>query len=197
MQVETYEVEELTGEASNMAADSEASELIASLGLGGQRRLLNPDTVTRQPYRLITKEENAVFTTLFPNQSKLCDYADGIIPLRVLQLVAHAKESGFFNKGFYVWHPEPGKSDPVLVGHVERPVQTWTTTDTYLLARWGDALLPFEDLRKKAAAVLVSKWKVALAQVQQQVKFCADNLELCAESMVQGNEQRTVPHFYF
>src|SRR5579885_2590534 len=61
LKVETFEVEETSSDAATMAADSEASELIQSLGLRGQQALLNPETVERCAYRLITKEEEFVY----------------------------------------------------------------------------------------------------------------------------------------
>jgi len=49
MQVETYEIEEIKDELGIMAADSEAGDLIEKLGLEGQKKLFNGETVTRMP----------------------------------------------------------------------------------------------------------------------------------------------------
>lgn len=47
MKVETYEIEDArSSEASAMAHDSEALELIEKLGLEGQKRSANSDTAT-------------------------------------------------------------------------------------------------------------------------------------------------------
>lgn len=69
MQVETYEIEDVTSEASQMANDSAALELIEKLGMVGQNRLMNKETVTRVPYRN-AEEEIQVYKALNPES---CD----------------------------------------------------------------------------------------------------------------------------
>lgn len=161
MKVETYEQEEVTGEMGNMAADAEAAELIEKLGLDGQRGLLVPDTCTRFPYRLMSPAEHKVFSLCFPERVKLEDFSAGIIPVRVLQVAAFCKDSPPSGKwaGLYVWHSGSAKEDPLLVGHTEQ----WGG-QFYLLARWGDALAPFEELTAKAKRIWITKAKAKCAK---------------------------------
>src|SRR4051812_13224919 len=125
MKVETYEaisVDEQNGTVLNEIVSEEALALIESLGLSGQRGLIDTRKVdgeevqVRIPYRRVTSEELAVFSALMPNRVDLAAYADGPIPLRVLQVAAHARSLDFFTSGIEVWCPEPGRDDPVLVG---------------------------------------------------------------------------------
>jgi hypothetical protein len=166
MLVETYEVEEATSEAAAMAADSEAAEIIAKLELTGQQKLLNPDTVTRFPYRKMTKQEGLVYAILCPVKSKLRDYSDGIIPVRVLQVAAHVSDLGFCNR-VEVWHPESADiKDPVLVG-VNGP--EYGDQELYILARWGAELPPFSELLTLATKMWREKRKTALAAIQGEI----------------------------
>lgn len=159
MQVETYEVEEINGELGNMAADAEAQELIEKLGLCGQRELLNPETCTRFPYRLMTPVEHKVYSLSFPQRDKLEDFRVGIIPVRVLQVAAFVKENApaDMTAGLYVWHCGSAKEDPLLVGHTQSYGGKF-----YLLARWGDALESFEKLTEKAKKIWMIKAKAKL-----------------------------------
>lgn len=169
MQIETYEIEESKEELALLAADSEAIELIDKLGLAGQKKLSNGKTVTRFPYRKMTKEESSVYGLLFPKRSLLEDYSDGIIPVRVLQVAAHAKETGFLSK-MVVWHPENADiPDPILVGSRPDPVHSWIE-EVFILARWGTALESLEVLAKKAKAVWLNKVKADLARAKARIE---------------------------
>lgn len=197
MKVETYEVEEIGGsDASTMAADSAAIELSEKLGLAGQLSLTNKATDTRLPYRVMTNEESAVYGACFPNRTKVEFYSDGIMPLRVLQVVAHCKEAGFF-QAIYVWHPARGVKDPVLVGlRKERPEgQQWDSEVLYILARWGESLEPLESLKKTAKKILMARWKAKLESTMSQCQAGLACVESVAENMLNGGDQKGDPYF--
>lgn len=176
MQVETYEVEQENTEIAQLAADGESAMLIEKLGLAGQQTLLNKATGTMLPYRIITKEENAVFSALFPIKTKIEEYKSGPIPVRVLQVAAFVKELGREDmQRLEVWHPEDAKDDPVLVARKD-----YWGNPIYLLARWGVALLPFDELREKAVeklkAVSISKLKKAQTEIQNELAHVEDSI---------------------
>lgn len=165
MQIETYEIEEHTTEGRDaFEVEAEAEALIESLGLDGQRALLraseDPDvaTKTRIPYRRMTAEEDRVYATLYPEHVDVSAYDVAPIPLRVLQVVAHARP--LFDR-LEVWGPKTEDPDPVLIGTITKGHRT----EKYLLARWGDALEPFADLYDRAEAHLVRKWKASAEEV--------------------------------
>lgn len=167
MQVETYEVEEITGEMGVMAADSEAIELMQKMGLSAQLALTNTETATRFPYRLMSPLELKVFKMIFPEQDKFENYAGGLIPLRILQVAAHAQAlSSSPIKKLMVWHTGVAKEDPILVGHTADYAGSF-----YLLGRWGDALESFAALTVKAKkawiAAATSKVKTEVAEWNQ------------------------------
>jgi hypothetical protein len=166
MKVETYEaisVDEQGGAIINEQVSEEALALIDALDLGGQKELLSEResgeeaVTTRIPYRQMTAEERAVFGTLFERRISLAKYNDGPIPLRVLQVAAHAME--MFD-GIEVWCPEKGRDDPLLVGVKGGTEYNWAQTrvggDRFILARWGEVLQPLEALRDKAREILTA-----------------------------------------
>lgn len=171
MNVETYEAISLDvqdGDAFQEAVNAEAMALIETLGLQGQRELLQESNVggesvtTRNPYRRMTKEEQAIFTAIMPERTKLAQYRDGPIPLRALQVAAHAVD---LFSSVEVWHPEAGKDDPVLVG-VNTPNGEYGVRELFLLARWGEELCSLDDLRAKAVPLLMAKAKRSIADAK-------------------------------
>lgn len=167
MQIETYEIEEVNSEIAEMAADSEAGELIAKLGLDGQKNLFNADTATRLPYRRLTEEEDFVYSVLCPVKSPLEKFGSEIIPLRVLQVAAHAKECGFF-KRIEVWSPKMASvKDPVLVG-IKAGVSYGE--EEFILARWGKELDPIEKMIPVARRVWADRTLAALQGIASDVQ---------------------------
>lgn len=189
--VETYEVEEIKSEIGNLAADAEAIELAQKLGLKGQLELSNPETLTRNPYREMSQLEGLVFRTLFPTETPIENYSSGIIPLRVLQVAAHAKECGLFHH-LEIWHPaDHREKDPVLVGHTT--ANAWDRGHKCcLLARWGDPLCSFEQLAEKAKA----KWKAVAKQElltgQAKIEQALKTLDSKADAIFQTGERASV-----
>lgn len=184
MQVETFEALETDCEG-NVECDAEAVALIEKLGLGGQQKLINRTesaggtTVTRNPYRVMTADENFVYKTLCPASCKIADYGDGPIPLRVLQVAAHADEH--FDS-LLVWAATSSVvKDPVLIG-VRRevvPPRTWEEERLFILARWGDVLEPFEKLLEKATAMFRKNYAHKASELIAKFKAAALEVEHC------------------
>lgn len=185
MKVETYEVEETTTEIGTLAADGEAMELIDKLNLVGQLSLTNTETVTRFPYRKMTALEFLVYKLHCPIETPLERYASSIIPVRVLQVAAHAHgHVGSLLHHLEVWHPEDAKLDPVLVGR--------TSTyggEYYLLARWGEVWKDFKTLASEAKQIWIARKRAALGKAQKELQSSIDGLEHDAvEAFMTGKE---------
>lgn len=182
MNVETYEIEDASSDASAMANDAAAAELIEKLGLVGQQAIMNKETLTRVPYRAMEAQEKAVWETLCDAHEKLEHYQAEPIPVRVLQAAAYAKETEMFQR-LEVWYPQVAKiDDPILVGiRVEkdkRPGYDWNTiTSFYLIARWGKSLLPFEKLREQAVAMLKTRRRAQLAKGISELQTALGSLD--------------------
>lgn len=178
LQVETFEQEDAShSDATTMAADSEACSLIQSLGLKGQEQLVNGTTVTRVPYRAMEAREMQVYRALCDATAKVEDYSAEPIPLRVLQVVAHARETGLFNR-IEVWYPKAARiDDPVLVGvrktltyPDQHQYSSLTTDHFHLLARWGKSLLPLEQMEAMALDLCRKTRLARLTEVAAQVR---------------------------
>lgn len=185
MEVETYEAIEMTYDGT-VECEAEALELIESLNLEGQKSLVKKDvsgTVARSPYRKMTQEELIVYQAILPRRVKLPNYSDGPIPLRVLQVAAHASE---LFKSLEVWCPQNVKDpDPLLVGlkgeHYWQP-------DFHILARWGEVLEPFNALADKASVMVRNARKNGLHEI---IAKCQAALVVCdmipATEVLAGN----------
>lgn len=149
MKIETFEQIETDNEAETMAHDAASLELIERLGLSGQLAQTDKKTITRNPYRQMREDENFVYRVLCPNAFKPESYSASPIPLRVLQILAWAKDSGLFIK-LEIWDAKHASvKNPVLVGYCKNPESSWVE-DIYILARWGAELLPIEVLFQDA-----------------------------------------------
>jgi hypothetical protein len=204
MNVETYEVisiDEQHGSVINEQVSEEALALIETLGLQGQRSLIETRTLdgeevqTRNPYRLMTGEEQAIFGTLMPNRVKLADYRDGPIPLRALQVAAHAKALDCFDD-IEVWCPQPGRDDPILVGVTKATAENRWRGELRLLARWGDeVLLSLDELRDKAKPIIASRLRAAIAKARGSITAFESGLDDKIDAYLHGGENETA-HIY-
>lgn len=186
MQVETFECEETATETPEIS--SEAVALIEKLGLEGQKQLLSPqdDRTERVPYRQMTKDEIFVYSTLCPRKTTLKRFGDEPMPLRVLQVAAHAQSLGIFSD-LFVWHRESSAvMDPVLVG--TRRVNH--EDQTFILARWGEVLEEMPALMRQA----MEAWRVKLrGQLSELIASATNRLNaLDAQTFEQAVKTREI-----
>lgn len=180
MEVETYEALEVT--SAGVECDAEAVKLIDELELDGQKSLVKADG-KRVPYRAMTATEFFVYSTLMTQRAKLKDYRVDSIPLRVLQVAAHAKP---LYKRIEVWHAPEGADvkDPVLVGIVQgNPQYDWDEKQ-HILARWGDVLVPLSDLLKTALAAWKRATRARVLKARQELEGDAAALELVPDDAI-------------
>lgn len=172
MLVETYEVLEQhqADDGTFTPEDRELAEsLIVDLDLEGQSRYMRRESsdateIPAIPYRKMTAEEKEVYSLILPEKTLLQKYSDAPIPVRVLQVAAHARP--MFD-GLIVWHPTNADDpDPLLLGFNGHQ---YSPSEYFLLARWGDELLPFSELREKAARLLRERVIAKLKSIQEEV----------------------------
>lgn len=173
MQVETFECQETAAEP--IEASEEAVRLIEEMGLTGQRALVGKsktgDRDVRGPYREMTDEERFTYGVLCPEVVSLEKYSRSPIPLRVLQIAAHAKSLGLFNR-IKVWDRESvAEKDPVLVA--ETGQYEWSPEKVFILARWGEELETFSVLLKRATDILRQQAKQNLEAALAAVGTCS------------------------
>lgn len=161
MKIEIYEIEPQDSEIATLAAEDEARDICEKLGLKGQLALSENESQTVFPYRVMTKLEQLVYDIHCPHKTKLEDYRSEAIPVRVLQVAAHATDCKFLNH-LRVWHPEDAKLDPVLVGYM-----TEYGGGLYILARWGAVWKDFPTLVKEAKVIWKTRRQAAIKRAEQ------------------------------
>lgn len=189
MQVETYECIETAAEP--IEACEEAVAIMEQLGLDGQKALVNPKSeekpAARCPYREITKEESFAYRVLCPHSHKLKDYARSPIPLRVLQIAAHAQSLNNF-KEMIVWDAESAiDPDPVLVATMPGAKYSWETR-TFILARWGEVLEPLVVLVRRACEKKREEFRAFVATMTSQTNAERVFVEGLQDSDIVGME---------
>jgi hypothetical protein len=172
MEVETFEIEELTSDMTT-EEDGTAMAMIDRLGLEGQKKLCGgADQKSVCPYRKLTKEEARVYKLLFPQDVGVKAYSDGRIPIRVMQVIEHARSLKMFDF-IRVWCPENAdEPDPLLVGYVGE--YDFSPKERYILARWGECLAPFSELRRKAAEKFRTAYLAACKKEMSAIRHAAD-----------------------
>ncbi len=187
MQVETFECTETRQETSEQSA--EALRLINELGLDGQQPITISDgaqsvNTNRNPYRKIKSDEQFVYSVLCPDRCDVTKYKDGPIPLEVLKALAYAKSLNFF-AGFEVWAASTKSvKDPVLLGYTSKATWGGFSGDCYIIARWGEELLPLEVLIPDA----LKKWHAARLDKIRAIKAeCELALTLPAPASIPTN----------
>jgi hypothetical protein len=208
MLIETYEVLSLDvdaeGHVINEVVSEEALALIETLGLEGQQALVqrtataDGETVeTRIPYRQTTAEEKAIFATLFPIKTPIHKYKGDAIPLRALQVAAHART---YDLELYVLHPATNirQDDPVLVGEAKVAPSAsngYQGREMYLLARWGEALDDLDTLRAKALPKAIAKLTAEAKLAASKFEAVARNAEEIATQFLHGEAVERLPQF--
>ena len=164
MDVETYEAIETT--IDGIETSDEAIALIEQLGLEGQKSLLVKDedgNEDRIPYRQMTRQEKRIYEFICPSKTELSKYSESPIPVRVMQVAAHAQQ--YFDH-LMVWHPEGNIKDPVLVGIKG---SQWSG-EIFILARWGECLDSLDNLAKLACNICKAKYITKLEEIMAEAK---------------------------
>lgn len=189
MQVETYEEQEVA-EMTEEKCEA-VQELIEKLGLEGQEEFYKKDTSTAPfPYRRMTLQEKFVYSVLFPSVTEIGKFRSGAIPLRVLQVAAHAKELYAGECKLLVWHSADVRKDPVLVLSATDPTEKWRKAE-YVLARWGDALEEFSVLAERAKKEWANRSRADLSKIKTRVDAALENMDALAEICYREGDNKT------
>lgn len=180
-----------------IADADEATALAEELGLQGQQEVLHPSG-ERMPFAEMSLEEKAVYSTFFSKHVKVEEYDRCAIPVRVMECLRDHKKH--FEE-VEVWFPPSTRDeDPLLVGiNTPDPERTWTKS-YHLMARWGTALVDFEELAEKAARIWAEKYKLRAEQAYLEAKKAWESAKATTpESMRALMQERSdvpSPSFY-
>jgi hypothetical protein len=192
VKVETFECEETKNE--HVEVSDEAIRLIDQLGLGGQQKLIrradsNGEQKARSPYRRMTDDEKTVYEFLCPEKTTLEKFEAESIPLRVLQVAAHAHSLGMFTR-LEVWSRKAAEvKDPVLVGVVQDATYHWQL-NYFILARWGEELEEWPALVAQTLRRWKEEAKQALFGIVAQAKADVETIDTATLKAVAGGMPR-------
>jgi hypothetical protein len=133
-------------------------EKVEELGLEGQMSLIDgdDDSSTTIPFPVMTREEAWTYKELLPSKSNVEQFRHGVIPLRVLSVIALAKQQNYFSK-IEIWY-SAADPDPVAVGYANDAF--------YMIGRWGPELESFMILKQKAVEKLRTRYLAMLNKAQ-------------------------------
>ena len=153
----------------------ERSELCEKLGLDSQADVVD----TRDPkafYPEITRSEHKFWGNFLPAvyskaRGNWKGYHCDVIPSEVLREIDTARNLKIFTD-FEIWTPEQQFTDPVVVGVVGARTYFNNSLPTgnarfFMISRWGNSLIPFEEIVKTVLARLIYKNGHAVPPVVQ------------------------------
>jgi hypothetical protein len=173
MAVEIYlepELEEMVG---SVEVTEEWKQLAEELGMEGQLKLIAPKSEGEEnknpsPYIHMNAKAERVFAILCPEVVDYKKYDKSTIPRQVLREIALAEKEQFFDK-ICIWYDD-ASPDPLVVGYIKMGNYEYVK---HMIARFGDELLPFEELERKSINRLkkrmTDRLKSALAGIDSKV----------------------------
>jgi len=186
MKIEIYKESQTQVEVSPQMKD-----LVDRLSLQGQQSLYN--TAREKDiclFRQMTSLEKVVYETLFPYTKKLTEYSASLVPLEVLEVSSEILNSEFLYE-LEIWSSATHQ-EHLLVGK-KRGTSAWSS-DLYCVARWGDALVTFEELHQQAESTLITFVETELKEYQNQISSTLQSVpDYVKRCMSQGHR----PHISF
>lgn len=183
MATEVYLQPELEELVTQPEKKQEWEEKINALGLEGQQKLTkNSPKDSASPYTFMNEQMKLVFTTLCPTKALVEKYDKSVIPIEVLSHIALCKQENYFKK-LEIWYDNKSP-DPVVVGHL---------TDSYssplhLIARWGDEIIPYEQLVEKAVRRYTESFKLSVMQTKSECESALINAETFVRQLFSGQK---------
>ena len=159
-------------ELETLHENSEEWEQICT-GLGLQKQLKKKGKVEKvgNPYMKLDPRTERVCQMLCPRRELYTDYEAGTLPLEALQEIHRCQENEWFPK-IEVWYDDKSP-DPFLIGCDSKK---WEA-NKFLIARWGDELLPFDQLVDKAINRYREAYKRALTRLIMDCEYRKQDIE--------------------
>ena len=149
MITEVYTIEQEGFGLDALVADGENALLRDTLDLPEMK--LKDSNAAPFKFRQLTENESKVFKVLFPVGTALEKYYS-FVPNEVLEALKDFRETcpTRLHGSPRVWHAKDYDPDPVLVQGFQKNPDYNFASGYYLIARWGKALPPFEELQYTA-----------------------------------------------
>ncbi len=174
------ELEELVIDASKK---DEWTSKIVELNLEGQMKLTaNSDKASASPYTFINEQMKLVFETICPTKSVVEKYDKSVIPIDVLSHVALCKQEQYFHK-LEIWFDNKSP-DPILVGYITKEYNS----PLHLIARWGDEIVPYEQLVEKAINRYTQAFKLAVMETKAKCESALSGADVHIRQLFAGQK---------
>lgn len=147
------------------------------LGLSEQLNLAKKDK-SPIPFNCMNAVELRVYETLCPAKIDYKKYNRTAIPLEVLSLIALSEKEGYFDE-IQIWYDDKSP-DPLAIGNIKNS-DGWGHK-TYSIARWGDVLSDFSQLKSKAIDVYKNTVRISLTRKIVDTKALLQNIDINAEA---------------
>lgn len=175
------ELEELVLEPEKKA---EWESKITELGLEGQVELTkNSDKQAASPYTFMNQQMLLVFSTICPSKAPVSKFNKSVIPIEILSHIALCKQEGYFKK-LEIWYDEKNP-DPILVGYV---TDSYSSSIVHLVARWGDEIIPYEQLVEKAIKRYAEAFTLAVKNTKQECEVALVNAGTFVRQLFAGQK---------
>lgn len=147
-------------------ANEKWKSLAEELGMEGQLSTTirkNDEEGSAIPYMRINKRWHKIFKTICPDKSEYNKYSFSTIPLDGLAEIALCLHQKYFDK-IEIWFDNVEK-DPLIVGINNGK---WSSDNKYyLVGRFGDEVLPLEELERKAINRMKSALEKRVSKLQK------------------------------
>lgn len=180
MAIETYLIEDSEKMIAEPEHLEEWTKTVQELNLTGQQELMK-EGKSPIPFNIMNTEQERVYGQLCPNQNKVKAYKNETIPLRVLSLIALAEREKYF-EGIEIWDNNM-KPDPIAVGIV---AEGKYGRRCYLIARWGDELRAYTELKQIAMKSWIEEAKRRLKEKISEANLKLQDIEGQAEKHFSG-----------
>jgi len=181
--VQTFIVEESKELIYDSDKIQEWKDKCLELGLDKQLELANPDK-SPVPFECLNMVGFRVYETLCPAKTEYKTYNKTAIPLEVLSLIALSEKEGYF-ESIEIWYDDK-TPDPIAIGRIKNGQWNY---NYYTIARWGDVLRPFEELKAKALQVYQNTQRIALNTKLADIKGKIENLNANVEAYFDAQVQ--------
>ena|SRR3990167_2724946 len=187
MQIETYECQEVTETVEQV---DEVKAIVSSLGLEGQEKFYTPSETPVFPYRKMTAQEKIVYLTLLSSHEDLAKFGESAVPLRVLQVAAHASKCFEAKEHrLIVYHsPNADVKDPLLTLRVGSAY----AYEEYILARWGEVLDNFNTLKDHAKKIWMAEKRQEIAEAMHKLQGFDVTLDKVADVVMETGKEKSV-----
>jgi len=175
MQTETYLIDECLELIEDPEKLDDWHRLVKEMDLEGQKSVASGEC-SPVPFERMNEADDIIFSKVFPRKVDLHTFNDCAIPLTVLSVVALCEKEKYFET-IEVW-TNPTDDDPVVVGRRKMKGKYGEVTAKYLLARFGNALLPFEAIKEKAREILVKERKARLNKARVKLEGLIGSCEV-------------------